>query len=144
MSKPLTTILRDGRLYRSDGARWSFILGDWVLPFHRQKGVLYERPASLGPVNLKRPETSKFNVREQNYLYKGMRVMLAEAQNWRCCYCGIRLGFMKGEMFPTIEHVVPRSKGGGNDWLNLVVACGPCNHERSSMEIEKFMQQKGY
>lgn len=30
----------------------------------------------------------------------------------------------------TIDHVIPRSRGGTNDLSNLVIACSPCNHKR--------------
>ncbi len=37
-----------------------------------------------------------------------------------CQYCGsgVRL---------TLDHVVPRSRGGGSTWENVVTACAPCN-----------------
>jgi 5-methylcytosine-specific restriction endonuclease McrA len=30
----------------------------------------------------------------------------------------------------TIDHVLPRSRGGRNTWLNTVAACGGCNHRK--------------
>ena len=36
-----------------------------------------------------------------------------------CSYCGARAD--------TIDHVLPRSRGGGDGWFNLVAACQPCN-----------------
>lgn len=45
--------------------------------------------------------------------------------NFTCQYCG-RLG--GGDL--TIDHVVPRSKGGGHSWENLVAACKVCNHRK--------------
>ena len=36
-----------------------------------------------------------------------------------CVYCGGRAD--------TVDHVLPRSRGGGNTWLNLVAACQACN-----------------
>jgi 5-methylcytosine-specific restriction endonuclease McrA len=41
-----------------------------------------------------------------------------------CQYCG-RVG---SDM--TIDHVVPRHRGGGHTWENLVTACKPCNHRK--------------
>lgn len=32
----------------------------------------------------------------------------------------------------TIDHLVPRSKGGGNHFENLVIACYPCNIEKGT------------
>ena len=37
----------------------------------------------------------------------------------RCQYCG--------ERAETIDHVVPRSRGGLHTWENVVAACRPCN-----------------
>ncbi len=37
-----------------------------------------------------------------------------------CCqYCG--------DHADSVDHVVPRSRGGRNEWENLVAACRPCN-----------------
>ncbi|MGA0121963.1 MAG: HNH endonuclease [Gaiellales bacterium] len=43
------------------------------------------------------------------------------ARDGHCCqYCGsgVRL---------TLDHVVPRSRGGASSWENVVTACAPCN-----------------
>jgi 5-methylcytosine-specific restriction endonuclease McrA len=36
-----------------------------------------------------------------------------------CGYCGGRAD--------TVDHVLPRCRGGGDTWFNLVAACQPCN-----------------
>jgi 5-methylcytosine-specific restriction endonuclease McrA len=41
----------------------------------------------------------------------------------RCQYCGRR--FPTGEL--SLDHVMPRSRGGGTDWENIVCACVRCN-----------------
>lgn len=48
---------------------------------------------------------------------------LYEHYRWRCCYCGAR--FASEDL--NLEHVVPRSRGGGSGWENVVTACVPCN-----------------
>lgn len=40
----------------------------------------------------------------------------------RCAYCGAAAS--------TIDHVLPRSRGGRNEWLNTVAACGRCNNRK--------------
>ena len=40
----------------------------------------------------------------------------------RCAYCGGPAS--------TIDHVLPRSRGGGNEWTNTVAACGRCNNRK--------------
>jgi 5-methylcytosine-specific restriction endonuclease McrA len=42
-----------------------------------------------------------------------------------CAYCGTAAGPM------TIDHVIPRSEGGGDSWENLVCACIPCNSRKA-------------
>ena len=43
--------------------------------------------------------------------------------NHRCCYCGGAAS--------TIDHVMPRSRGGRDTWENLVAACLKCNNLKS-------------
>jgi len=43
----------------------------------------------------------------------------------RCQYCGNRDAL-------TIDHVLPRSRGGRDTWENLVTACVPCNNRKGS------------
>ncbi len=51
-----------------------------------------------------------------------------ERDNNRCQYCGRRLP--KSEL--TIDHVVPQSRGGGDTWTNLVLACVGCNVRKAN------------
>jgi len=44
----------------------------------------------------------------------------------RCQYCGKR--FPTSEL--TLDHVVPRSRGGGSTWDNLVCCCVACNSRK--------------
>lgn len=39
---------------------------------------------------------------------------------FRCQYCG------SGSHL-TVDHVIPRSRGGGSGWDNVVTSCAPCN-----------------
>jgi 5-methylcytosine-specific restriction endonuclease McrA len=55
------------------------------------------------------------------------RPNLARRDEWTCQYCGAELGERK----LTIEHVLPRSRGGKTDWLNCVAACGDCNAHKA-------------
>jgi 5-methylcytosine-specific restriction endonuclease McrA len=41
-----------------------------------------------------------------------------------CQYCGRQTHDL------TLDHVVPRHRGGGHSWDNLVAACKPCNHHK--------------
>ena len=53
--------------------------------------------------------------------------------NYTCQYCGIRLS--KAQL--TIDHVLPRSRGGETRWDNVVTACGPCNRRKGSRMLDE-------
>lgn len=42
---------------------------------------------------------------------------------WACQYCGSQATL-------TVDHVIPRSKGGPSTWENIVAACAPCNRRK--------------
>ncbi len=44
-----------------------------------------------------------------------------------CKYCGKKLELQNS----TLDHVVPRSKGGSNKIDNLVLSCSPCNNAKA-------------
>ena len=46
--------------------------------------------------------------------------------NWTCQYCGSRTQL-------TVDHVVPRSKGGPSTWENIVASCAPCNRRKGNL-----------
>lgn len=67
---------------------------------------------------------------------------LCEAQNHRCCYCGIEMVWvMDHRHSPTIEHVVPLSKGGPRSWANEVAACYRCNAGRKIKDPLEYLFQ---
>jgi len=45
---------------------------------------------------------------------------------WTCQYCGSRSNL-------TVDHVIPRSKGGSSEWDNIVAACAPCNRRKGDL-----------
>jgi len=48
-----------------------------------------------------------------------------------CQYCG-----RQGHDL-TIDHVVPRHRGGTHSWENVVAACRPCNHRKGGKLIDE-------
>jgi 5-methylcytosine-specific restriction endonuclease McrA len=59
------------------------------------------------------------------------RRALFARDNWRCVYCGTSGGRL------TLDHVVPRSKGGESVWENVVTACAPCNLRKGNRTLEE-------
>ena len=49
------------------------------------------------------------------------RRALFARDDWSCVYCGDSGGRL------TLDHVVPRSRGGESVWENVVTSCAPCN-----------------
>jgi 5-methylcytosine-specific restriction endonuclease McrA len=50
--------------------------------------------------------------------------------DYTCQYCGVRSNDL------TIDHIIPRSRGGGHSWDNLVSACRPCNHRKGGKLLQ--------
>jgi len=55
------------------------------------------------------------------------RTVLARDQ-YTCQYCGTQPG--KNSL--TVDHVIPRSKGGLTAWENVAAACGACNQRKGN------------
>lgn len=55
------------------------------------------------------------------------RAVLAR-DHYTCQYCGAQPG--KANL--TIDHVLPRSRGGETRWDNVVTACAPCNRRKGN------------
>ena len=46
---------------------------------------------------------------------------------YKCQYCGLETRSL------TLDHIIPRSRGGPHSWENVVSACIPCNHRKAGM-----------
>jgi len=56
-----------------------------------------------------------------------------------CFWCEISLDFEDdGGWHPTLDHYVPKVKGGNNKIGNLVLACDWCNQKRAHMTPNQF------
>ena len=56
----------------------------------------------------------------------------------KCFYC--RVVFPAAAL--TLEHVVPRTRGGPNKPWNLLLACGPCNMEKGAEDFHIYFRRK--
>lgn len=55
------------------------------------------------------------------------RTVMARDQ-YTCQYCGV----MPPRTELTLDHVLPRSRGGRTEWENMVVACRACNQKKGN------------
>jgi 5-methylcytosine-specific restriction endonuclease McrA len=60
------------------------------------------------------------------------RAGLMHRDRYRCAYCGSRA--------ETVDHVVPRSRGGQHTWQNCVASCARCNHKKA----DKLLSELGW
>ena len=55
-----------------------------------------------------------------------------------CQYCGTVMS--SGEL--TLDHVLPRSRGGNSTWENLVACCHPCNRRKGNQLLHELTDMK--
>lgn len=49
----------------------------------------------------------------------------------QCAYCGAAAGL-------TLDHIIPCVYGGGNEFSNLQLLCGPCHLAKSKKEVRPW------
>jgi 5-methylcytosine-specific restriction endonuclease McrA len=71
--------------------------------------------------------------RKAHWSRKGVLVR----DNYTCGYCGVKLNeVVRGRQLNkadfTVDHILPRSKGGRDSWTNTICACYGCNHRKGN------------
>ena len=61
------------------------------------------------------------------------RRALLMRDDYTCQYCGAQ----PGKEHLTMDHIMPRSRGGRTDWENVATACAPCNRKKSNRTPEE-------
>jgi len=51
------------------------------------------------------------------------RHRLFKRDNHECVYCGSKKNL-------TVDHILPKSRGGDNTWTNLITCCSNCNRQK--------------
>ena len=59
------------------------------------------------------------------------RAALMHRDRFRCAYCGGKAD--------TVDHVIPRSRGGAHSWENCVAACSGCNHRKADKLLTELV-----
>lgn len=52
--------------------------------------------------------------------------------NYTCQYCG------ESNSSLTVDHIMPKSRGGKTTWTNVVVACKPCNLKKGNYTLTEL------
>ena len=74
---------------------------------------------------------------------RALNKAIYERDGGRCHYCSLPLNWYGNLATPpedqaTLDHKIPRSRGGGHTQDNLVLACLPCNMDRRVTPYERF------
>lgn len=100
--------------------------GEWV-ERGVQKGRLFVKTPSY-PVQVPEiivlSEYGEVPLRHMNY----SKFSIFKRDKYTCQYCGSQPGRER----VTIDHVVPKSRGGKTTWENCVTSCEPCNANKAS------------
>ena len=65
---------------------------------------------------------------------KKFRNYIFESWNWECAYCGKKLT----PDTATIDHILPKHKGGHNVRSNMACCCSNCNRSKGSSLVENW------
>lgn len=57
-----------------------------------------------------------------------------ERDNYTCAYCG---DYFSDKKKVNVDHILPKSQGGGNTWMNTICACIPCNSKKRDRTPEQ-------
>ena len=87
--------------------------GDWQL---RSASQTIQRPVVIRLVSYVR-------IPRDTHRRKITRRAVFARDAWTCQYCGARSNL-------TVDHVIPKSKGGASSWENIVASCAPCNRRK--------------
>ena len=87
--------------------------GAWEL---RSESLTLPRPVVIRLV-------SYVSIPRDTHRRKITRRAVFARDGWTCQYCGVRSSL-------TVDHVIPRSKGGASSWDNIVTSCAPCNRRK--------------
>ena len=107
----------------------------FLLVFLRKAELLKEvKSKKLRTVSKTFPFPSVIRIEKYVHLpYKSVvltRHNIFKRDNHRCQYCGTTKNL-------TLDHLIPKSKGGKSSWTNLVTACQECNTKKGDSSIEK-------
>ena len=61
------------------------------------------------------------------------RKNIMKRDNYTCQYCYVELD----KCTPTIDHILPRARGGKHEWTNVVACCIKCNRKKGNRTPEE-------
>lgn len=68
-----------------------------------------------------------------NWIRRDKRMAIYRRDNYSCVYCNSTDNL-------SLDHIIPRIKGGSNSERNLITACVSCNSERQDRDFDTFVK----
>lgn len=59
--------------------------------------------------------------------------------DYTCGYCSKKLINATG----TIDHILPQSRGGKTEWMNVIASCKDCNNKKDSLTLKEAGKKYG-
>ncbi|MBM3634825.1 MAG: HNH endonuclease [Actinobacteria bacterium] len=114
-----------------------------VLLLKEKAEILEHRPRAIRGVSRDYPSPHVirlvYRVKVPRYEARRMsRRALFARDGYACQYCGSRAKL-------TVDHVVPRSRGGDSSWFNVVTSCATCNARKGDAlcdEVHMYPRSK--
>jgi hypothetical protein len=111
----------------------------FVISLNGNCEIIHSHPESFQLVNkeliIKKPSIIRIpkyiNIQFHNVPLS--KANIYRRDGYKCVYCGHN---KKQDL--TIDHVIPKCKGGKNTWENMVSACKRCNNNKDSQSLEEF------
>lgn len=75
-----------------------------------------------------------------NNAFLSMRFNILNRDNFRCQYCGRNPKEDNCKLM--IDHIIPRAKGGTDNYNNLITSCFECNAGKSDKLLDKHIETK--
>ncbi len=106
-----------------------------VLVFNRKAEVLESGDETVrsATLDLDAPSVIRLHrfIRRPRVRVKLTRREIFARDGYICQYCGEFGGDL------TVDHVIPRSRGGEHTWENVVTACRLCNHRKGGKTLQE-------
>lgn len=87
----------------------------------RSERAVFKAPTIIRLLNYVKIKLFKVVLTKRNILIR---------DGFKCVYCGDPNNL-------TLDHLIPKSKGGKNDWYNLVTCCDTCNKKKGDKTPEE-------
>ena len=106
-----------------------------IVEAERGRVVRSERLTMPRPVVIR---LTKFIHVPRRFRRQVTNTFLFARDQYMCQYCGRHLIELKPRESLTRDHLIPLSRGGTNEWINVVAACSSCNTRKGNRMPEEI------